>query len=108
MSEIQNRAVQLLQLQHPSLNNKAADFRFQMLKASLLLYRSIGGSPSVGHELVREAFETDPGEVADCVGELMKAIAAVSHLQDLDMMQAAYNTLDVSFRRVLSLQTKVA
>ena len=56
----------------------------------------------------RARHRSDPGDVADCVGELMKAIAAVSHLQDLDMMQAAYNTLDVSFRRVLSLQAKVA
>lgn len=92
MSEIQNRAVRMLQ--QNSLDMTTASCRFQMLKAALELYRSTGGSEQAARDLCTGAFRGASRDVATGIGEVMISLAAVSHLSDLDMMQAAYNELD--------------
>lgn len=92
MSEIQNRAVRMLQ--QNGLDMTVASYRVQMLKAALALYRSTGGTEQVARELCAGAFQGRSGAAATGIGDAMIALAAVSHLSDLDMMQAAYNELD--------------
>lgn len=94
MSELQNRAVELLKLQPGSLPMTDAALRHHLLTVCLSLYRAMGGSEPVAEDLVRESFSTPPADVATSVGDLMMAVAGLSHLQDIDMVQAAYNTLD--------------
>ncbi|MCB5201185.1 hypothetical protein LH464_01680 [Neorhizobium sp. T786] len=92
MSELQNRAVRMLQQE--SLNMTVSDHRFQMLKVALALYRSSGGSERMARDLCAEAFKEPRKDIAAGIGEIMIVLAGISHLNDLDMMQAAYNELE--------------
>jgi hypothetical protein len=92
MSEVQNRAVRMLQQE--TLNMSISYYRFQMLKVAVELYRAAGGSERLARDLCSEVFQETPKDVAAGVGELMIVLAGISHLSDLDMMQAAYNELE--------------
>ncbi len=81
-------------LRQDALDMTIANYRFQMLKAALDLYRSAGGTEQSVRDLCSKAFHAESREVADATADLMLALAAVSHLSDIDMMQAAYNELD--------------
>lgn len=94
MSELQNRAVELLKLQPASLPMTDAALRQHLLSLCLGLYRAMGGSEPDAEDLLRQSFSTPPADVAASVGDLMMAVAGLSHLKDIDMVQAAYNTLD--------------
>ncbi len=100
MSEIQNRTIKLLKLEQASRNGAQPDFRLRMLEASLALYRGLGGTEDAGRRLLQKAFERDAEEVPTSVGDLMVAVAALSHQQDMDMMQAAYNVLRARLRQL--------
>lgn len=108
MSEFQNRAVELFNARPGSGPLSSAEFRFQMLKASLALYRAAGGSESVAQNLFEEGFSGTQEDAARSVGELMMAVAGVSHLHDMDMMQAAYNALDRGFRQLSPVTSAAA
>ncbi|WP_244560061.1 hypothetical protein [Ensifer aridi] len=44
--------------------------------------------------------EADPRRVDLIIGDLMNELAVISHMHDMDMMQAAYNTLDLRLREI--------
>jgi hypothetical protein len=94
MSELQNRAVELLKLQAGSPPMTDAALRHHLLTLCLGLYRAMGGSEAHALHLLQHSFSVPPADVATSVGDLMMAVAGLSHLQDIDMVQAAYNTLD--------------
>jgi hypothetical protein len=100
MSEIQNRAIQMFHAQPDGTPITTEEFRQQMLQASLALYRALGGTEAEAHELVKESVQRRPGTLDASVGDVMVALAGVSYLQDMDMMQAAYNTLRRRFRQI--------
>ena len=102
MSEIQNRAVDLLKMDPDAHPMTIEDVREQFLTASLALYRSLGGSDARAKVLLQGSAKQQ-GDVAALVGDLMLKMAAVSHLQDMDMMQAAYNTLRRRYRELASV-----
>ncbi|MBU1316515.1 MULTISPECIES: hypothetical protein [Pseudorhizobium] len=94
MSELQNRAVELLNQQSGSPPMTDAALRHHLLTVSLGLYRAMGGSEPHARDLLQQSFAMPPADVPTSVGDLMMAVAGLSHLQDIDMVQAAYNTLD--------------
>jgi hypothetical protein len=96
MSEIQNRAIQMFHAQPDGTPITTEEFRQQMLQASLALYRALGGTEAEAKESVQRR----PGTLDASVGDVMVALAGVSYLQDMDMMQAAYNTLRRRFRQI--------
>ena len=100
MSEIQNRAVQIFHAQPDGAPITTEEFRQQMLRASLALYQALGGTEAMARELIDESVQRQPGTVDASVGDLMMALAGVSYLQDMDMMQAAYNTLRQRLRQM--------
>jgi hypothetical protein len=100
MSEIQNRTIKLLKLEQASRDGRKPDFRLQMLEASLALYRDLGGAEEAGHRLLQKTFEREAQDVPTAVGDLMIALAALSHQQDMDMMQATYNVLRARLRQL--------
>lgn len=41
-----------------------------------------------------------PRRVDVIIGDLMNELAAISHMHDMDLMQAAHNTLDIRLREI--------
>lgn len=105
MSEIQNRAVRLLMLQQGSANIRIAEQRLRVLTAALALYRASGGSEQAARDLCSDVFSKAPVvEMANGMGDIMLSLAALSRACDLDMMQAAYNSLDRGMRELSELR----
>ncbi|HEV7435648.1 MAG TPA: hypothetical protein VGO22_12360 [Pseudorhizobium sp.] len=100
MSEIQNRAIQLFHLEADDVPVTTPEFREQMLQASLKLYQALGGTEVAAQELLRKAAGDPKEDVARSVGDVMVSLAGVSYLHDMDMMQAAYNTLRLRLRQL--------
>lgn len=100
MSEIQNRAIQMFHAQPDGTPITTEEFRERMLRASLALYHALGGTEAMARELIDEIGQRRPETVDASVGDVMVALAGVSYLQDMDMMQAAYNTLRRRFRQM--------
>ncbi|MCJ8519500.1 hypothetical protein ABID21_002272 [Pseudorhizobium tarimense] len=101
MSEIQNRAVDLMKMDPDAHPMTVEDLRDNFFKASFALYCSLGGSEAKAKALLQSSGGHE-GDVATLVGELMVTTAGVSHLQDMDMMQAAYNTLRRRYQQLSS------
>lgn len=100
MSEIQNRAIQIFRAEAGGTPIDSAAFRQQMLQASLALFKAMGGSEAMVQEQIDQSFHQTPGAVDALVGEILVAMAGVSYLNDMDMMQAAYNTLRQRVRQL--------
>ena len=95
MSEYQNNTIDIAIRKEGE--DKILDItkaRRDLLDASLKLYRALGGSQSEVVTLLAFLYQGDKEPVANSIGDVMKALAIVSHNNDLDMMQAAYNLLD--------------
>ena len=101
MGEYQNRAVALLtaRLGTESITDlKGRNEAY--LAAAIDLFHALGGS---AEELaaVAEAARERPAPAVDmAIGELMEELAAIGTLNDFDIMQAAYNTLDRQRRSI--------
>lgn len=95
MSEYQNNTIDIaIRKEGEDKISDITKARRDLLEASLKLYRGLGGSQSQAVSLLGILYSGDKEPVADSIGDVMKALAIVSHNNDLDMMQAAYNLLD--------------
>lgn len=92
MSEYQNRAVRI---QRESFPLEAHEMKRQMLSAALQLFNSLGGSQEDAVALVR-SLPSLRNHVGHEVGVVMFELARISHANDIDIMQAAYNVLDAA------------
>lgn len=92
MSEYQNRAVRIQRELFPL---EAHEMKRQMLKAALQLFSSLGGSHEDAVALA-QSIPSPEHQVGSEVGLLMFELARISHANDIDVMQAAYNVLDAA------------
>ncbi|HEV7310285.1 hypothetical protein [Ensifer sp.] len=96
MSEIQNKSVALVtQIEGALAHLSPSDRALSFLEKSLDLYFALGGSPDAAVELVTQTRGGARPRVEASVANVVIELAAASHLSDIDMIQAAYNRLDV-------------
>ncbi|WP_077964406.1 hypothetical protein [Ensifer adhaerens] len=99
MSEIQNKSVALVtQIEGALADASPSDRAQSFLERSLDLYFALGGSPDAAAKLVTQARSGLPLRVESAVANVVIELAAASHLSDIDMIQAAYNRLDVELK----------
>ncbi len=103
MSEFQNRAVRLMVASVGDASPSDISVRrTNVLTTALELYVALGGS----HEQLETAIakkESDaPRRIDLVIGDLMMEMATISHIHDIDVMQAAHNALDSGFRETTS------
>ncbi|WP_104665209.1 hypothetical protein [Ensifer adhaerens] len=99
MSEIQNKSVALVtQIEGALADASPSDRAQSFLERSLDLYFALGGSPDAAVKLVTQARSGAPLRVESAVANVVIELAAASHLSDIDMIQAAYNRLDVELK----------
>lgn len=82
-----------------------AQRRRNLLSSALELYRALGGS----FEQLESAIMQDEASTLRrpdlVVGDLMKELAVICHIYDMDIMQAGHNTLDKLIYEERSFQT---
>lgn len=99
MSEIQNKAVLLLQQTEGDLAGQAPAARSAFfLKQALQLYFALGGDEATAIALAKVGKPSRHLRVESSVADVMIELAAACYLNDIDMMQAAYNRLDVELK----------
>ena len=107
MSEFQNKAVRLMAGRGEDSLNDFAERQRNLLLSALELYRALGGS----FDQLEAVIMRDEPEIARrvdlVIGDLMNELAAIGYLYDLDIMQAAHNTLDRRHRERACLATDV-
>lgn len=102
MSELQNKIVKLLQgRQGPEALADSKRRRQNYIMQSLAVYYAIGGTDDELEALKRSANQASPA-VSDAVGNLLFELAALGHLADFDIIQAAYNLIDADDTRTQS------
>lgn len=100
MSEFQNKAIRVMSVCEGEASvGDVAERQRRLLLFALELYRSLGGSfEQIEDQIMQD--ESDPPRGVDLViGDLMRELAAISHLHDIDVMQAAHNALDRRLRQ---------
>lgn len=65
-----------------------------LLMSARELYRALGGPFEQLEAAIMQDEASTPRRVDLIVGDLMKELAAISHIYDMDIMQAGHNTLD--------------
>jgi len=102
MGEYQNKAVALMAA---CLGEQSAtdpkERAEALLTACIGLFYALGGSVEELAKTAKVASTKPAGPVDTAIGDLMKEVAAIGSIHDLDIMQAAYNTLD---QQTLSLK----
>ncbi|HEV7318114.1 MAG TPA: hypothetical protein VGO04_05810 [Ensifer sp.] len=99
MSEIQNKSVALVtQIEGALADVSPSDRAQSFLERSLDLYFALGGPPEAAAKLVTQARSRAQLRVESAVANVVIELAAASHLSDIDMIQAAYNRLDVELK----------
>ena len=106
MSEFQNRAVRLMVASIGDASTSDISVRrTNVLTTAMELYVALGGS----HEQLETAIakkakkESDaPRRIDLVIGDLMIEMATISHIHDIDVMQAAHNVLDSGVRETTS------
>ncbi|MFJ6324756.1 MULTISPECIES: hypothetical protein [unclassified Rhizobium] len=95
MSEYQNNAVKLMDLKagRESLLN-AKDRREEFIRRSLELYYAMGGEWESIQPIAEKVYSDQPTRIDIAVGNVMYKLAAIGHVSDIDIIQAAYNKLD--------------
>ncbi len=108
MSEYQNRAVELMRnrVGESILNNKI-ERREAFLRKALTLYLGRGGTAEGVQAAARDVATTPAPTIDVAVGDVMYKLAAVGHVSDLDIIQAAYNKLDAANLHILSKGKKL-
>lgn len=94
MSVFQNKAVRLMASCEAGSLNDLAERRRKLLLSALELYRAIGGSFEQLEAVIMRDEAEIPRRVDVVLGDLMSELAAIGYVYDLDIMQAAHNTLD--------------
>lgn len=96
MSVFQNKAVRLMIASTGEASIGDLDERRKnLLMTAMELYLAMGGSFEQLEACVMQDETPKPRRVDVVIGEMMKELAAISHVHDMDMMQAAHNTLDI-------------
>ncbi len=110
MGEYQNKAVTLMTA---CLGEQSAtdpkERAEALLTASISLFYALGFSVEDLARTAKAASAKPPGSVDAAIGDLMKEVAAIGTINDLDIMQAAYNTLDqqtLSLKKTLDAAAK--
>lgn len=99
MSEIQNKAVALLVQNEGDLFSRPPYSRGMLfLERALELYFALGGDETTAANLVQQGGSIPSTRVEAAVANVMIEVAAVSYLNDIDMIQAAYNRLDAELK----------
>lgn len=101
MSEYQNKAVELLIARYGE--DDAADIescRDRFFQEAAEMFKILGGSSDCALFHLRTVYSSANASVTDAIGDVMGSIAAISRLNDADMMQAAYNRLDAGWREI--------
>jgi hypothetical protein len=99
MSEFQNKAVRLMEAGAGEASvSDVAERQRNLLASALELYRALGGSFELLEASIIQGETDTPRRVDLIIGDLMHELAAISHMHDMDIMQAAYNTLDMRLR----------
>jgi hypothetical protein len=108
MSEYQNRAVELMRnrIGESRLSNKI-ERREAFLRKALSLYLTMGGTTEGIQEAAKDAASTPPPTVDIAVGDVMYKLAAIGHVADIDIIQAAYNKLDAANLQILDKGKKL-
>lgn len=103
MSEIQNKSVALVtQIEGALAHLSPADRAQSFLEKSLDLYFALGGSSDAAVEILTQTRAGSRLRVESAVANVVIELAAASHLSDIDMIQAAYNRLDVELKPQLA------
>jgi hypothetical protein len=101
MGEYQNKAVALVAAslgENFTFDQKQRNEAY--LVAAINLFYALGGSAE-GLTAAAAVAAAKPAPATDtAIGELMKELAAVGTMKDLDIMQAAYNTLDKQLQAI--------
>ncbi len=101
MSDFQNKAVRLMAARSGEASvSDLAERQRNLLFATLELYRALGGSFEQLEASIMEDATGAPRRVDVIIGDLMHELAAISHIHDMDLMQAAHNTLDIRLREI--------
>ncbi|CDN52804.1 Hypothetical protein RG1141_CH04430 [Neorhizobium galegae bv. officinalis bv. officinalis str. HAMBI 1141] len=101
MGEYQNRAVALVTASAGENFSFDREQRSQAcLVAAIELFYVLGGSAEGLATAAATAAARPAPAIDTAIGELMKEIAAIGAMKDLDIMQAAYNTLDRQMRAI--------
>lgn len=96
MSELQNKAVTLAAQEEGDLASQSPSDRcIPFLKSALDLYFVLGGNDATLDALLHAHHDTPRPRVDAAVANEMIELAVASHLNDIDMVQAAYSRLDV-------------
>ena len=85
-----------------SINDLVAR-RNRALATALELYLVLGGSFAQVEASLAGKETTKPRRIDFIIGELMQELAAISHIHDIDVMQAAHNALDLGLREIASV-----
>lgn len=103
MGEYQNKAVTLMTACHGETFLTDPRKRSEAyLAAAIDLFQALGGTAEELAAAVEAAGERPAPAVDAAIGDLMKELAAIGSLHDLDIMQAAYNTLDERLKTIRS------
>lgn len=103
MSAFQNKAVRLLAARAGEASARdLVERQRNFLAAALELYRALGGSFEQLEAVIIEDATGAPRRVDLVIGDLMNELAVISHVHDMDMMQAAHNTLDLRLQEPIS------
>ncbi|MGO4621539.1 hypothetical protein AB4Z34_25875 [Ensifer sp. 2YAB10] len=103
MSEFQNRAVRLMVAS--SGEDSTSDLavrRAKVLTTALELYDALGGSSEQLEACIAKRDAGAPRRIDLVIGDLMMEMATISHIHDIDVMQAAHNALDSGIRETTS------
>ncbi len=106
MSEYQNRAVELLiaTIGKETIMD-GVDRRIRFLRQAIELFQAMGGSAQEANAVVSAAMSKPAPSVSAKLGDLMSELAGIGYAHDIDMIQAAYNTLDQGSQRIAAMET---
>ena len=94
MSELQNKIVRLLQARHGTKAlADAKGRRRNFILQALAVYHSMGGSDDE-LEALKSSTNLAASTISEATGKLVFELAALAHLADFDIIQAAYNLID--------------
>lgn len=88
------------------LSNKI-ERREAFLRKALLLYLGMGGTAEAVQAAAKDAASTPAPTIDVAVGDVMYKLAAIGHVSDIDIIQAAYNKLDAANLHILDKGKKL-
>ena len=99
MSELQNNAVALVTQTEGKLDNLSPkDRSATFLEKALSLYFAIGGNAADVQKLIEKRKSASPDRIENVIAGVLVELGAVSHLSDIDMVQATHNRFDAELK----------